>query len=64
MDRLRKKHCCICRQVIVGSSHNPKPVSRYGRCCAQCFWRSVHPARIASLHELARQIDRELQTAK
>lgn len=38
--------CCICGEKFIGFGNNPYPVKKEGRCCDECNWKYVIPARI------------------
>jgi hypothetical protein len=40
------KVCCICKVGFIGYGNNPSPVKEEGRCCDECNWRVVIPARL------------------
>lgn len=41
--------CCICGKQIEGWSNNAEPVKQ-GRCCDDCNWEYVIPARMLALY--------------
>lgn len=41
--------CCICHNKFKGYGNNPYPVCEDGRCCDDCNWKVVVPARIKQL---------------
>ena len=44
--------CCICGAPVTDMfGHNPEPVESKGRCCAQCNFAIVIPARINQLNK-------------
>lgn len=45
-----KQKCCLCGKKIDGYGHNAEPVSQ-GRCCTECNYVKVLPARIALVHQ-------------
>lgn len=47
MDNMK---CCICGNPILDKfGNNPYPVKAEGRCCDECNWEYVIPARIINL---------------
>ena len=48
MDNLGYIRCCICNKIISGEGNNAEPVRR-GRCCDDCNWLYVIPARIGDV---------------
>lgn len=40
--------CCICKRRFTGWGNNAQPV-KDGKCCDECNWMYVIPARIAEL---------------
>lgn len=53
----KQEKCVICGKPISGYGNNPYPVKKDGRCCDECNWKVVIPARLKNLKE-------ELETAK
>ena len=45
MDNNGYNRCCICGRVFYGYGNNAEPF-RKGRCCEECNWIYVVPARI------------------
>lgn len=41
--------CCICGKKIEGHGNNPFPVKTEGRCCDDCNFNAVIPARMDML---------------
>ena len=41
-----EKICCICGKKFIGYGNNPEPVKSEGRCCDNCNFSQVIPARI------------------
>lgn len=55
MSRTRKAipKCCICGTMLIGENefgNNPYPVKQKGRCCNECNWMYVIPARMAMIN--------------
>lgn len=54
-ERVYKKkeviNCCICGKEIAGYGNNPWPVNNdpSARCCDECNWETVIPARLLNL---------------
>lgn len=47
--------CCICgREIEANQGNNPQPVVKKpnSRCCNECNWKYVIPARLADLKTL------------
>lgn len=42
--------CCICGNKIKGYGNNPYPVNNNGRCCDDCNWAVVLPARLKAFY--------------
>lgn len=40
------KLCIFCGKEIVGYGNNPAPLSEEGRCCDECNYTKVIPARL------------------
>ena len=68
-DAKNMQECCICGKEFRGYGNNPWPVMEEGRCCDECNFDTVLPARLAgaskkvktkdSLDDLNRLIDSE-----
>ena len=43
------KVCCICGKTFEGYGNDPWPVKEEGRCCDECNYDTVIPARISQL---------------
>jgi len=43
---VEKKKCCICKKDFYGEGNNPDPVMKSGRCCNECNFTKVLPARL------------------
>ena len=41
--------CVICNYAVEGYGHNPDPFAKEGRCCSECNWMYVIPARICAI---------------
>jgi hypothetical protein len=43
--------CCICGKIFIGYGNNPWPVVRDedARCCDECNWTKVIPARLKAM---------------
>ena len=57
MKRTRKSvpRCCFCKKMLIGEDkfgNNPAPLREKGRCCNECNWQLVIPARIAVLNAM------------
>lgn len=46
------KKCCICGKQFNGWGNNPYPVKESGKCCDECNWTQVIPARLKRLKQL------------
>ena len=57
MNRTRKSvpRCCFCRKMLIGEDefgNNPAPLREKGRCCNECNWQLVIPARMAAIQAM------------
>lgn len=44
--------CCICGKTIDDKwGNNPYPVKEEGRCCSECNWNVVIPARLEKIYK-------------
>lgn len=44
--------CCICGKTIEDKwGNNPYPVKNEGRCCSECNWNVVIPARLEKIYK-------------
>lgn len=55
------KKCCICGKEFTGYGNNPDPVKLYGRCCDECDWSFVIPARIKQINEMRSFISKSIE---
>lgn len=46
-DRRNTQECCICGKEFTGYGNNPWPVMKDGKCCDECNFDTVLPARLA-----------------
>jgi len=44
-------YCVLCGEGIEDWGNNPEPVSSVGRCCDDCNWNEVIPARLGLLNK-------------
>ena len=50
-DSMFHDYCVLCGEGIEDMGNNPEPVSSVGRCCDDCNWNEVIPARIGLLNK-------------
>ena len=50
-DSMFHDYCVLCGDGIEDMGNNPEPVSSVGRCCDDCNWNEVIPARIGLLNK-------------
>ena len=50
-DSMFHDYCVLCGAGIEDMGNNPEPVSSVGRCCDDCNWNEVIPARIGLLNK-------------
>lgn len=43
--------CCICGKKVIGFGNNPFPVKHEGRCCDECDYQVVIPARLSMMNQ-------------
>lgn len=73
-DAKSRQECCICGKEFSGYGNNPWPVMSEGRCCDECNFDTVLPARLAgtskkvkakdSIDDLNRLIESEDEAIK
>jgi hypothetical protein len=49
-----KAVCCLCGMELKDYGHNPWPLKKSGRCCEQCNWDKVIPARLEDIKQHTR----------
>lgn len=54
------KVCCICGKVFEGYGNDPWPVREEGKCCIECNFETVIPARIKQLKKAENEIEEEV----
>lgn len=54
---LKEKYvCCICGKIEEGYGNDPWPLSEKGKCCDECNFEKVVPARITMLRAEEEQV--------
>ena len=54
MKKESSQICCICGKPFSGHGNNAQPV-KDGKCCDECNWNVVIPARIEKLKEIQKE---------
>ena len=54
INEMEKTICCICGKEFEGWGNNPWPIKPEGKCCDECNFTVVVPARMESLKEHGR----------
>ena len=50
-DSKNRQECVICGKEFTGYGNNPWPAAKYGRCCDDCNFSVVLPARLKGVKE-------------
>lgn len=47
---MKRIKCCLCGKNIEGFGNNPYPLKNEGKCCDDCNWSLVIPARVIEIY--------------